>query len=148
MSILILPLTSKRNEYSCRCPLPPPSNIYIANSNKALSQRQGLNFLGRDFQRLVGILSQNLVLTRPTPEAKKAFLSESSKLLDALKSRQDGHTGQLRTGDANYSINKNGIHLLKIFDSDGQLVQEITLNANELDGVLGPLNKWLASLQP
>jgi hypothetical protein len=126
----------------------PPSNIYIANSNKALSQRQGLNFLGRDFQRLVGILSQNSVRTRPTPKATEAFVDSSIKLLNALKSRQDGHTGQLRTGDATYSINQNGVHLLDIFNSDNQRVQEITLNANEPDGVLGPLNNLLTSLQP
>ena len=124
------------------------NNFYIANSNKALSQRQGLSFPGTNNNLITGILNQNSARTARTVDAKQAFVNSGKTLLKALKASQDGHTAQLRTGDANYTINKNGLHTLQIFDSANLLVQEILLDANQADGVLPPLRQLLTSLQP
>ncbi len=124
------------------------NNFYIANSNKALSQRQGLSFLGNNNNLITGILNQNSARTARTVDAKQAFVNSGKTLLKALKASQDGHTAQLLKGNDGYSINQNGIHTLQIFNSVGQLVQEITLDANQPDGVLAPLRQLLTSLQP
>jgi hypothetical protein len=125
----------------------PPDNFYIANSNKTLSQRQGLNVskeVGETFQ---SIIAQNASRTQREATGIFNYLARGEEWLVNLRASQDSYTAQLVDGFDQDDHTKRGLYTLSILDSDETNVKEYTLDANQPAGVFDSLDDLWAFLQ-
>jgi hypothetical protein len=127
----------------------PPDNFYIANSNKELSQRQGVDFSKATSQGLQRIRLEHQTASKLDFGASSYYFKRVGELLLGLKSIKGDLRAEL--------IEQEGVlPTLNILDSANQLVKAFPLDLKDSksaytplnpDGLFSPIRQWLTSLQ-